>query len=84
MIGEVSRIRIDSETRHNRERIWTRRYYLGFIQKNMQMLFYFCLIEDVGGKVSILDFNDINRPNQRHDILLTMAYGKPTKFSKSN
>ena len=28
----------------------------------------------------ILDFNDVNQPNQRHDILLTMAYGKPTKF----
>ena len=82
MIGEVSE---DSESIVKQDIIGNGSgqgdIILGFYSKKYTELFYFCPDqEDVGGKVSILDFNDVNQPNQRHDILLTMAYGKPTKF----
>ncbi len=41
-------------------------------------LFYFCPdLEGAGGAVRVLDYHHTERPNQRHDLLLTFAYGSP-------
>ena len=41
-------------------------------------LFYFCPdVQGAGGTLKVLDYHHTDRPNQRHDILLTFAYGSP-------
>jgi len=41
-------------------------------------LFYFCPdLKAAGGSVKVLDYHHTDRPNQRHDLLLTFAYGSP-------
>jgi hypothetical protein len=41
-------------------------------------LFYFCPdVRAAGGTLKVLDYHHTDRPNQRHDLLLTFAYGSP-------
>ena len=43
-------------------------------------LYYFCPDEkNAGGMILINDHDDLNKPNQRTDILLTFSYGQPEK-----
>ncbi len=43
-------------------------------------LYYFCPDEkNAGGLILINDHDDINKPNQRTDILLTFSYGQPER-----
>ena len=43
-------------------------------------LFYFCPDEPLaGGPILIKNFDDLNKPNQRTDILLTFSYGIPQR-----
>tara|TARA_B100001248_G_scaffold254599_1_gene233162 strand:- start:4585 stop:5541 length:957 start_codon:yes stop_codon:yes gene_type:complete len=44
-------------------------------------LYYFCPDQKgVGGEIIIKDFMDYDKPNQRHDLLITMAFGNPVKY----
>ena len=44
-------------------------------------LFYFCPDQkSAGGEIRVLDPKDLKKPNQRHNLLITMSYGKPLKF----
>lgn len=43
-------------------------------------LYYFCPDEpNAGGALLIKDFDDLDKPNQRSDVLLTFSYGQPEK-----
>ena len=43
-------------------------------------LFYFCPDEaNAGGPVVIKQYDDLDKPNQRHNLLLTLAYGSPQR-----
>ena len=45
-----------------------------------ERLYYFCPDEPgAGGPIIIEDFDSLNKPNQRTDILLTFSYGVPQK-----
>ena len=49
-----------------------------FDRNTPDQLHYFCPdLEGAGGEIRVLDFHHTNRPNQRHDLLLTFAYGSP-------
>ena len=44
-------------------------------------LYYFCPDQKgVGGEVLIKDYSDTSKPNQRNNLLLTIAFGRPAKF----
>ena len=43
--------------------------------------YYFCPDQKgVGGEVLIKDYSDTSKPNQRNNLLLTIAFGRPAKF----
>jgi hypothetical protein len=43
-------------------------------------LFYFCPDQQgAGGPVVITQYDDLDKPNQRHDLLLTLSYGSPQR-----
>ena len=51
---------------------------LRFDRNTPDKLHYFCPdVKRAGGEIRILDYHHTNRPNQRHDLLLTFAYGSP-------
>ena len=54
---------------------------LNFSYPRNSSLYYFCPDQKgVGGSLIIKDFNDSEKPNQRHNLLLTIAFGEPVKF----
>jgi hypothetical protein len=53
---------------------------LKFDSQTPSQLFYFCPDQQgAGGPIIIKDFDDLNKPNQRTDILLTFAYDEPAR-----
>ncbi len=43
-------------------------------------LFYFCPDQvGAGGKITVKDLDDTDKPNQRTDLLLTFSYGQPAR-----
>ena len=53
---------------------------LRFDQFTPDNLFYFCPdIRGAGGDIRVLDYHHTERPNQRHDLLLTFAFGSPVQ-----
>ena len=52
-----------------------------FEKESPSELFYFCPDQKgAGGVVRILDSANSDKPNQRQNLLLTITYGKPTRF----
>ncbi len=46
-----------------------------------EKLHYFCPDEPgAGGPIEVKDFDSIDKPNQRTDILLTFSFGQPARF----
>jgi hypothetical protein len=51
-----------------------------FSTNTPSQLFYFCPDQEgAGGPITVKDFDDLNKPNQRTDILLTFSYGQPAR-----
>ena len=49
-----------------------------FSSQTPSRLFYFCPEQvGAGGEIIVKDINDMDKPNQRTDILLTFSYGQP-------
>jgi hypothetical protein len=53
---------------------------LKFDSQTPSQLFYFCPDQEgAGGPIIIKDFDDLNKPNQRTDVLLTFSYDEPAR-----
>ena len=53
---------------------------LKFDSQTPSKLFYFCPDQEgAGGPIIIKDFDDLNKPNQRTDVLLTFSYDEPAR-----
>jgi hypothetical protein len=51
-----------------------------FDQETPENLFYFCPDQaGAGGPIKIKSYDDLDKPNQRQDLLLTLSYGSPQR-----
>ena len=51
-----------------------------FDQETPENLFYFCPDQaGAGGPIEIKSYDDLDKPNQRQDLLLTLSYGSPQR-----
>jgi len=54
---------------------------LKFSEKTPSVLYYFCPDQkSAGGEISVIDSQDSEKPNQRHNLLITISFGNPEKF----